>query len=102
VSRAAAVLDEQLSAWRDRPIGEITYLILDARSEKVRHGGAIVPCALLTAIGIGPNGKRSILRPSSQRSVTIGKPNVPTSPWKPDDPPLKTRIYRRGGSLSCH
>ena len=40
VSRAAAELDEQLSAWRDRPIGEITYLILDARYEKVRHGGA--------------------------------------------------------------
>ena len=31
VSRAAAELDEQLSAWRDRLIGEITYLILDAR-----------------------------------------------------------------------
>ena len=68
VSRAAAELDEQLSAWRDRPIGEITYLILDARYEKVRHGGAIVPCALLTAIGIGPDGKRSILGCSVQLS----------------------------------
>ena len=68
ISRAAAELDEQLSAWRDRPIGEITYLILDARYEKVRHGGAIVPCALLTAIGIGPDGKRSILGCSVQLS----------------------------------
>lgn len=59
VSRAAAELDEQLGAWRNRPIGEITYLILDARYEKVRHDGAIVPCALLTAIGIGPDGKPS-------------------------------------------
>jgi transposase-like protein len=68
VSRAAAKLDEQLEAWRNRPIGEITYLILDARYEKVRHDGAIVPCALLTAIGIGPDGKRSILGCSVQLS----------------------------------
>jgi transposase-like protein len=66
VSRAAAELDEQLGAWRNRSIGEITYLILDARYEKVRHDGAIVPCALLTAIGIGPDGKRSILGCSVQ------------------------------------
>jgi transposase-like protein len=43
VSRAAAELDEQFCAWRNRPIGEITYLILDARYEKVRHNWAIVP-----------------------------------------------------------
>jgi putative transposase len=60
VSRAAAQLDEQLGARRNRPIGEITYLVLDARYEKVRHDGAIVSCALLTAIGVGPDGKRSI------------------------------------------
>ena len=42
VSRAAAELDEELEAWRNRPIGEITYLVLDARYEKVRHGGAVV------------------------------------------------------------
>ena len=46
VSRAAAELDEQLAAWRNRPLGEIAYLILDARYEKVRHGGAVVPCAV--------------------------------------------------------
>jgi putative transposase len=61
VNRAAEELDEQLTAWRDRPIGEITYLILDARYEKIRHGGAIVPCAVLTAIGSSPDGKRSVL-----------------------------------------
>jgi transposase-like protein len=61
VSRAAAELDEELEAWRSRPIGEITYLVLDARYEKVRHGGAVVSCAALTAIGITPDGKRSIL-----------------------------------------
>ena len=61
VSRAAAELDEELEAWRSRPIGEITYLVLDARYEEVRHGGAVVSCAVLTAIGITPDGKRSIL-----------------------------------------
>jgi transposase-like protein len=61
VSRAAAELDEQLDAWRNRPLGEITYLILDARYEKVRIDGTVVSCALLTAIGVGPDGKRSIL-----------------------------------------
>lgn len=61
VSRAAAELDQQLEAWRNRPIGEIRYLILDARYEKIRHGGSVIPCALLTAIGIGPDGKRTIL-----------------------------------------
>ena len=61
VSRAAAELDEQLEAWRNRPIGEIRYLILDARYEKIRHGGSVIPGALLTAIGIGPDGKRTIL-----------------------------------------
>jgi transposase-like protein len=68
VSRAAAELDEQLAAWRDRSIGEITYLILDARYEKVRHGGSVVSCALLTAIGITPDGKRTVLGCSAQRS----------------------------------
>jgi transposase-like protein len=61
VSRAAAELDEELAAWRNRTLGEVTYLILDARYEKVRHGGAVVPCAVLTAIGITPDGKRSVL-----------------------------------------
>ena len=28
------------------------------------------------------------------------KMNVPTCPWKPDDPPLKNAIYRKGVALS--
>ena len=68
VSRAAAELDEKLDAWRNRPIAAITSLILDARYEKVRHDGAIVSCALLTAIGIGTDGKRSVLGCSVQLS----------------------------------
>lgn len=61
VSRAAALLDEELAAWRNRPLGEIPYLILDARYEKIRHAGSVVSSAVLTAIGITPDGKRSVL-----------------------------------------
>jgi transposase-like protein len=61
VSRAAQALDEELEKWRNRPLGETPYLILDARYEKVRHGGSVVDCAVLVAIGINPDGKRSIL-----------------------------------------
>jgi transposase-like protein len=61
VSRAAARLDEELQKWRGRPLGETPYLILEARYEHVRHGGQIVSCAVLVAIGIDPEGKRSIL-----------------------------------------
>jgi transposase-like protein len=61
VSRAAEALDDELESWRGRPIGETPYLILDARYEKVRHGGSIASCAVLVAIGIDVQGKRSVL-----------------------------------------
>ena len=61
VSRAMAMLDDELHKWRTRPLSQIKYLILDARYEKVRHGGSIVDCAVFTAIGIDPQGRRSIL-----------------------------------------
>src|SRR5262249_50355624 len=57
VSRAAEALDEELEKWRARPLGETPYLILDARYEEVRPGGAVVPCAVPVAIGIDPQGK---------------------------------------------
>ena len=48
VSRAAAMLDEELEAWRTRPLGEIRYLILDARYEKMRAGGVVRDAAVLS------------------------------------------------------
>ena len=39
VSRAAKLLDEELQAWRDRPLGEIKYRILDARYESEARAG---------------------------------------------------------------
>ena len=61
VSRATQLLDEELSAWRQRPLGEMPYLVLDARYEKVRHGGSVVSCAVLIAVGINPEGHRTLL-----------------------------------------
>ena len=61
VSRAAKLLDEELEQWRTRPLGCFVQVILDARYEKVRHGGAVRDCALLVAIGVDQNGKRAVL-----------------------------------------
>ena len=61
VSRAAALLDGELAAWRDRPLGKISYLILDARYEKVREAGVVRDAAVLSAIGIGPDQRRRVL-----------------------------------------
>jgi len=61
VSRAAALLDEELSAWRTRPLGECPYLALDARYENVRHAGSVLRCAILIAVGVREDGKRSVL-----------------------------------------
>jgi transposase-like protein len=61
VSRAAKTLDEELKAWRERPLGRVPYVILDARYEKVRHGGSVRDCAVLIAVGVLDNGQRSVL-----------------------------------------
>jgi transposase-like protein len=61
VSRATALLDEEFAKWRNRPLGAIKYLILDARYEKVRQSGCVVDCAVLIAIGVDSAGRRSVL-----------------------------------------
>jgi transposase-like protein len=61
VSRATKLLDEELTAWRNRPLGEVPYLVLDARYEKIRHGGSVVACAVLLAVGITQDGRRTVL-----------------------------------------
>ena len=61
VSRATAQLDKTLQEWRERPLGEITYLYLDARYEKVREAGQVRDTAVLVATGITPEGIRQVL-----------------------------------------
>jgi putative transposase len=55
------MLDEELEAWRSRRLGRLRYLFLDARCEKTREQGVADDCAVLTAIGVDPSGKRRIL-----------------------------------------
>lgn len=61
VSRATKLLDEELDAWRDRRLGQMKYVILDARYEKARHDGVVRDVAVLSAIGVGPDERRHVL-----------------------------------------
>lgn len=61
VSRATAQLDETLQQWRERPRGEITYLYLDARYEKVREDGPVRDAVVLVSSGLTPEGERPVL-----------------------------------------
>jgi len=74
-SRATKLLDGELEAWRTRPLGEIRYLFIDARYEKVRISGvrrendsldhffssSLRDAAVLSAIGIGEGERRRVL-----------------------------------------
>jgi transposase-like protein len=61
VSQCTAKLDVELQAWRTRPLAAFPYLVVDARYEKVRQNGQLLDCAILIALGIGLDGKRTIL-----------------------------------------
>jgi putative transposase len=61
VSQAAALLDEQLEAWRNRPLERYHYLYLDARYEKVRQDGQVRDAAVLIAVAVNKEGKREVL-----------------------------------------
>ena len=54
--------------WRERPLGEMVYVLFDARYEKVREGGLVIDEALLQAIGIDRQGRRHVLGLSVSRS----------------------------------
>ena len=61
VSRVTKELDEQFEQWRNRPLGRFRHLIVDARYEKVRHGGHVIDNAVLVAYGIDIDGRKRIL-----------------------------------------
>jgi putative transposase len=61
VSQCTAKLDAELEQWRTRPLGAHPYVLVDARYEKVRHGGHVLDCAVLIALGIAPDGTRALL-----------------------------------------
>src|SRR3954454_22167597 len=64
VSRMAADLDEQVTAFRTRPLGEsgpFTFLAADALTMKVRENGRVVNAVVLVATGVNADGHREIL-----------------------------------------
>jgi putative transposase len=62
ISEAAAKMDETLKAFFGRRLEEpYPYLIVDARYERVREGGAIVSQAVFVAIGVDWEGRRQVL-----------------------------------------
>lgn len=68
VSRVTKELDEQFEKFRNRPLGEVCYLLFDAIYLKVRHNGSVIDMAILLAYGITPNGQREILGASASLS----------------------------------
>jgi transposase-like protein len=63
VSKVAAELDEQIEAFRSRPLDHCSwpYLVVDARYEKVRRAKRIVSVAVLLVSGVDERGRREIL-----------------------------------------
>src|SRR5712692_4114278 len=62
VSRICAGLDEQVDAFRNRPLeGRYPCLWLDAKVEKVRDGGRVVRKALVLAYAVHESGYREVI-----------------------------------------
>ena len=62
MSVLTARLDEEIKQWRERPLEKAyPYLVVDARYEKVRRGGAVVSQGVLIVVGIGEDGYREVL-----------------------------------------
>jgi putative transposase len=63
VSEMAKSLDEQVEAFRSRPLdaGPYTFLWLDALTQKVREHGRTVIVHALVAVGVTVDGQREVL-----------------------------------------
>jgi len=62
VSRIAALLDEQVRAFRQRPLeGRYPYLFVDAKVEKVRDGGRVRRKCVVIAHAVHESGRREII-----------------------------------------
>jgi transposase-like protein len=62
VSSLTQKLDAEIAQWRMRPLTQsYPYLVVDARYEKVRQGGAVVSQGVLVVCGIDRRGFREVL-----------------------------------------
>src|SRR3954471_14222111 len=68
VSRIAGLLDEQVRAFRERPLeGRYPYLFVDAKVEKVRDGGRVVRKCVVVAHAVHESGRAGDHRPRRRR-----------------------------------
>jgi putative transposase len=62
ISRIVQQLDQELEQFASRRLEEpYPYLVLDARYERIREGGTVRTQAVLVAVGINWDGRRSVL-----------------------------------------
>jgi transposase-like protein len=63
VSRMAKTLDEEVAAFRSRPLdgGAYPYLWVDALAVRVREGGRVVKVACIVATAVNSEGRREIV-----------------------------------------
>src|SRR3712207_2959083 len=62
VSRICAGLDDQVEAFRSRPLeGRYPYLFVDAKVEKVRDGGRVRRKCVVIAHGVHETGRKEII-----------------------------------------
>lgn len=62
VSRICQALDEEVEAFRTRPLDKaFPYVWFDAKIEKVREGKRVVSNAVVIAYGLGEDGYREVL-----------------------------------------
>jgi len=61
VSQLCAALDEKVRQLRERPLGEIRYVWVDALYEKVREDERVESMAVVIATGVNLQGRREVL-----------------------------------------
>jgi len=63
VSSMTKRLDDEIREWRMRSLSdrEYPYLIVDARYERIRRDGAIIPQGVLIVVGVDNEGFREVL-----------------------------------------
>jgi len=61
VSQLCSGLDEKVRQFRERPLGEIRYVWVDALYEKVREDERVESMAVVIATGVNLQGRREVL-----------------------------------------
>lgn len=83
----ATELDEQVAAFRHRPLGDVgpfTFVAADALTMKVREDKRVIGASVLVATGVNADGHREVLGLQVATSKTYAAWNTRLSPtWWP-------------------